>query len=378
MDIREHSAITRHGLTEQPLAGQKALVTGAISGIGKAVAIALAEAGAAVAINCVVRDDDAHAVTDQNCAAGGQAIALRAEVSSEDPVDAMFDEACAEFGTLDIVVANAGLHRDAPFEELTLQQWNTVINVNLTAQFLCGRAAVREFLRRGRRPDVSRALGKIICMSSVHQVIPWAGHANYAASKSGVMMLVKNGRCRARRDYATRHRGNPTGASRRAQIARRLAQQRPLVPASRDCRLRHRPSLRPDPACRGNVDLSRTTDPACLERECRRLIQFPPGKGAPRWQEKDRLFLGVDNRSEFPTAASGHHLTGRAAGFGRPIRQGQLPMKPDPFSDALAFLLQPGRTTPVFWLLLLASVAVAGTMPEQRRLEHDGTGSSVC
>jgi len=107
------------------------------------------------------------------------------------PVDAMFEEACAAFDTLDIVVANAGLQRDAPFEEMTLAQWNTVIGVNLTGQFLCARAAVREFLRRGRRPEVSRALGKIICMSSVHEVIPWAGHANYAASKGGVMMLMK-------------------------------------------------------------------------------------------------------------------------------------------------------------------------------------------
>src|SRR6266436_8308322 len=146
---REHSAITRHSLTEQPLAGQHALVTGANSGIGKAVAMALAEAGAAVAVNYVVGDDDAHAVTDQIAAAGGQAIALRADVSREDQVDAMFEEACAAFDTLDIVVTNAGLQRDAPFEEMTVAQWNTVIGVNLTGQFLCAREAVREFKRRG-------------------------------------------------------------------------------------------------------------------------------------------------------------------------------------------------------------------------------------
>jgi glucose 1-dehydrogenase len=191
MDIREHVEIVRPRVTDRPLAGQKALVTGANSGIGKAVAIAMAEAGAAVVINYVAGDDDAHAVTDRIAADGGRAIALRADVSNEDQVEAMFDAAVATFGTLDIVVANAGLQRDAPFEELTLQQWNTVINVNLTGQFLCARAAVREFLRRGPRPDVSRALGKIICMSSVHEVIPWAGHANYAASKGGVMMLMK-------------------------------------------------------------------------------------------------------------------------------------------------------------------------------------------
>src|SRR5438552_19139090 len=134
MDIREHADFLRSQTGGQPLIGQKALVTGANSGIGKAVAIALAEAGAAVAVNYVVGHDDAHAVTDQIAAAGGQAIALRADVSREDQVDAMFEEACAAFDTLDIVVANAGLQRDAPFAEMTLAQWNTVIGVNLTGQ----------------------------------------------------------------------------------------------------------------------------------------------------------------------------------------------------------------------------------------------------
>jgi glucose 1-dehydrogenase len=174
-----------------PLAGQKALITGANSGIGKAVAVAMAEAGASVVVNYVTGDDEAHAVADQIAGFGGRAIVHRADVSNEYQVTEMVEEACAVFGTLDIVVANAGLQRDAPFQEMTLAQWNTVINVNLTGQFLCARAAVREFLRRGPRLQVSRALGKIICMSSVHEVIPWAGHANYAASKGGVMMLMK-------------------------------------------------------------------------------------------------------------------------------------------------------------------------------------------
>jgi glucose 1-dehydrogenase len=176
----------------KPLAGQKALVTGANSGIGEAVAIALADAGAAVAVNYVAGPEEARAVTDQIAAAGGRAIAVRADVASESEVEEMFEEACAVFGTLDIVVANAGLQRDTPFEDMTLAQWNTVLNVNLTGQFLCARAAVREFMRRGPRPQVSRALGKIICVSSVHEVIPWARHANYAASKGGVMMLTKS------------------------------------------------------------------------------------------------------------------------------------------------------------------------------------------
>jgi glucose 1-dehydrogenase len=191
MDLREHADFLRSRTGGRPLAGQKALVTGANSGIGKAVASAFADAGAEVVVNYVAGDAEAGAVVDGIAAAGGRAIALRADVSSEAQVEKMFDEACAAFGTLDIVVANAGLQRDAPFAEMTLPQWNAVIDVNLTGQFLCARAAVREFLRRGPRPEVSRALGKIICMSSVHEVIPWAGHANYAASKGGVMMLMK-------------------------------------------------------------------------------------------------------------------------------------------------------------------------------------------
>jgi glucose 1-dehydrogenase len=80
------------------------------------------------------------------------------------------------------------------FDQMTLEQWNTVINVNLTGQFLCTRAAAREFKRRGVVQPISVAAGKIICTSSVHQQIPWAGHANYAASKGGVMLLIKASR----------------------------------------------------------------------------------------------------------------------------------------------------------------------------------------
>jgi glucose 1-dehydrogenase len=191
MDLREQGQFLRSRTMGRPLAGQKALVTGANSGIGKAVAMAMADAGAAIAVNYVVGEEDARAVVDSINAAGGRALATCADVSNEQQVEAMFDQVLASFGTLDIVVANAGLQRDAAFEEMSLQQWSTVLNVNLTGQFLCARAGVREFLRRGPRPDVSRALGKIICMSSVHEVIPWAGHANYAASKGGVMMLMK-------------------------------------------------------------------------------------------------------------------------------------------------------------------------------------------
>jgi glucose 1-dehydrogenase len=174
------------------LAGQKALVTGGSSGIGRAVAIALGGAGADVVVNYRSGEEEAQEVVRAIKEKGSNAIALQADVAKEDHVQAMFAKMCDAFGTIDILVANAGLQQDAPFEQMTLQQWNTVINVNLTGQFLCAREAVREFRRRGVRPEISCAAGKIICMSSVHDTIPWAGHVNYAASKGGVMLMMKS------------------------------------------------------------------------------------------------------------------------------------------------------------------------------------------
>jgi glucose 1-dehydrogenase len=175
----------------QSLAGQAALVTGASSGIGRAVALAMARAGAKVVVNYVSNPEAAQAVVAQIEHAGGTALAIRADVSQESEVDAMFAQAVAAFGTLHVVVCNAGLQRDAPLTEMTLEQWNTVIGVNLTGQFLCARAAAREFLRRGA-VEVSAAVGKIICMSSVHQQIPWAGHVNYATSKGGILQMMQS------------------------------------------------------------------------------------------------------------------------------------------------------------------------------------------
>ncbi len=173
------------------LRGQPALVTGASSGIGRAVSLALARAGADVVVNYAHDEEGANAAVADIEACGRRAIAVRADVADESEVEAMFARAIEAFGTLHIVVCNAGLQKDAPFHEMTIDQWNTVIGINLTGQFLCARAAVREFARRGVDAGVSRAAGKIIHMSSVHEVIPWAGHANYAASKGGVSMLMK-------------------------------------------------------------------------------------------------------------------------------------------------------------------------------------------
>jgi glucose 1-dehydrogenase len=175
------------------LTGQKALVTGASSGIGKQVAIALGHAGANVVVNYVTDPDRAQeAVQEIERRCGVKAIAIQADVSNEEQVEAMFKTMCQEFGTVDILVNNAGLQQDAPFDKMTLAQWDKVIAVNLTGQFLCAREAVREFKRRGVVADVSCSAGKIICMSSVHEVIPWAGHVNYAASKGGVMLMMKS------------------------------------------------------------------------------------------------------------------------------------------------------------------------------------------
>jgi len=94
-------------------------------------------------------------------------------------------------GKLDILVANAGLQRDAAVTEMTLEQWQAVIDVNLTGQFLCAREGIKQFLAQRASPH-SKARGKIICMSSVHERIPWAGHVNYAASKGGIMMMMQS------------------------------------------------------------------------------------------------------------------------------------------------------------------------------------------
>ena len=174
------------------LVGQKAIVTGANSGIGRAIALALGHAGADVVVNYVSRAEEAAKVAEEIRRCGAKAIAVRADVSNEADVQAMFARAVETFGTMDILVNNAGLQKDAPFEEMTLADWDMVMNVNLKGQFLCAREAVREFKRQGVRTEVSCAAGKIICISSVHDVIPWAGHVNYAASKGGVMMMMKS------------------------------------------------------------------------------------------------------------------------------------------------------------------------------------------
>lgn len=177
---------------KKKLEGQIAIITGASSGIGAGVARALAREGAKVVINYSSSEGKAKAVLDEVTAEGGEGMIVHADVSKEKDVLNMFAQTFKQYGTVDILVNNAGLQKDSVFHEMSLDEWNHVIDINLTGQFLCAREAVKEFLRRGVVPEKSKSSGKIICMSSVHEVIPWAGHVNYAASKGGVMMLMKS------------------------------------------------------------------------------------------------------------------------------------------------------------------------------------------
>ena len=174
------------------LANQTAIVTGSSSGIGLGVVKAIAAAGAKVVVNYYKGDDEAAEVVNAIKSDGGEAIAVRADVSDEADVDNLFSKTIDAFETVDIVIANAGMQKDAAFVDMTLDDWNRVIAVNLTGQFLCARNATRQFIKQGVRDGVSCAAGKIICMSSVHEVIPWAGHVNYAASKGGVNLMMQS------------------------------------------------------------------------------------------------------------------------------------------------------------------------------------------
>ncbi len=174
------------------LQGQTALITGSDSGIGKAIAIMMGKEGARVVVNYIGDDDQAQVVVETIENSGGEAIKIRADVSREDQVKAMFRKILEVSGRLDILVNNAGIQNEVPIDEMTLDQWQKVIDVNLTGTFLCSREAIVEFKKKGIDENLSLAAGKIICISSVHERIPWKKHANYAASKGGILLLMKS------------------------------------------------------------------------------------------------------------------------------------------------------------------------------------------
>lgn len=178
---------------EVSLKNQVAIITGSSSGIGAGIAKSMAEAGATVVINYPTEGslEKATVILNEIIDKGGHGMVCQCDVSKEEEVITMFQSVIKQFGTVDILVNNAGIQKDSKFTEMTLDQWNAVIGVNLTGQFLCAREAIKEFLRRGIDPTRSVACGKIIHISSVHEIIPWAGHANYASSKGAIKMLMQ-------------------------------------------------------------------------------------------------------------------------------------------------------------------------------------------
>ncbi|PUB35368.1 glucose 1-dehydrogenase [Elizabethkingia sp. YR214] len=184
---------TNYKNMEQKLQNQIAIITGASSGIGSGIAKCIATSGATVIINHSSQSSKpaAEAILKEITDDGGSGITYQCDVSKEDEVIKMFQDVIAQYGTVDILINNAGVQKDAKFTDMTLHQWQQVIDINLTGQFLCAREAIREFLRRDIDHAKSVARGKIIHISSVHEIIPWAGHANYAASKGAIRMLMQ-------------------------------------------------------------------------------------------------------------------------------------------------------------------------------------------
>ncbi|HEV7349538.1 SDR family oxidoreductase [Telluribacter sp.] len=185
--------MTTNGLKK--FQGQVVIVTGASSGLGQACAIHLGSLGAQVVVNYRSGDEEAEETLQEIKKRGGSGFTVQGDVSKEEDVKGIFQRTITEFGKLDVLVSNAGLQVDAPFLDMTLEQWQKVIDVNLTGQFLCCREAARQFIQQknsNEEDKTNRAIGKIVLMSSVHDIIPWAGHVNYAASKGGVLMLMKS------------------------------------------------------------------------------------------------------------------------------------------------------------------------------------------
>ena len=174
-------------MSESPLAGKVALVTGAAKRIGRSVALRLASEGADVIVNYRRSKMEADEVVAQISATGRRAMAFQADVAKRADVIAMFAAIEREFGRLDILVNNAGMFFPAKFEELTEEQWDTILDSNLKSQFLCSQAAAPMLRRSGH--------GRIINFASLGGLLAWPAYTHYCVSKAGVIMLT---RCLAR------------------------------------------------------------------------------------------------------------------------------------------------------------------------------------
>jgi glucose 1-dehydrogenase len=176
----------------KPLRNQTAIVTGASSGIGQAIAIALGKAGANVAVNYHGDDAGADKTKEDIQNHGSKAITIKGDVSEKEKVEQLFSKTTEEFGQIHILVNNAGIQQDEPFKDMKAESWDQVIRTKLYGAFYCAQQAARIFIKQGMDDTLSKAKGKIIFISSVHDTIPWAGRVNYAASKGGLLTLMQS------------------------------------------------------------------------------------------------------------------------------------------------------------------------------------------
>lgn len=165
------------------LDGKVAIVTGSSRGIGKAAALALAEQGGKIVVNYARSSDAADAVVKEIEEMGGEAIALQADVSKADDVDTLVKSTKDKFGSIDVLVNNAGITRDTLLLRMKPEDWQAVIDLNLTGVFLCTRAVSKIMLKQRS--------GRIINISSVAGLMGNPGQANYSAAKAGVIGFTK-------------------------------------------------------------------------------------------------------------------------------------------------------------------------------------------
>lgn len=175
-------------MSAERLKGKNVLITGASSGIGQAIAIRFAREGANVGIN-YYRGAEAAEETKRQAAAArkseGREMTIQADVSQEDAVRGMFDAFLGEFGTIDVLVNNAGIQKPCPSHEIETADFDRILGVNLRGPFLCAREALRHFLRQGRG-------GVILNNSSVHEIIPKPKYLSYSITKGGMENLTKS------------------------------------------------------------------------------------------------------------------------------------------------------------------------------------------